>query len=146
MIRPDAERGGPDVGISLLEWNAQGKAFLEPVQTAALNKELSLMHLILEWEAVARGESKKQLSQTAQQRLADGTNLQLEQKGLTLKERMALKQYLQDLKGVEQVVADLNSTALLCPLFVRLGAWQVCRACMCYMLSACTMCYHRMGG
>ena len=86
------------------------------------------MQLILEWEAVARGESRKQLSEAAQQRLADGTNLKLEQKGLTLKERVALKQYVQDLKEVEQVVADLNSTALLCPLFIRLGAWQVRRA------------------
>ena len=97
---------------------------MQPVRNEGLKKELSLIQLVLDWESSARGESKKQLSDVAKHHLSSETNIKLEQKGLTLKERMALKQYLKELKEMDSIVMQINSSALLCPMFISLGAWS----------------------
>ena len=91
--------GEGGAGIALLEWNPEGNCFHPPVRCEGLNKEMSLVQLLLLWVEINTGQSKeKTLSDGAKQRLSNESNLKLDAKGLSLKERQALKKYHADLK------------------------------------------------
>jgi hypothetical protein len=55
-------------------------------------------------------------------RLSGETNLDLNRKGISLKERLALKKYLEELRKAVSAVEQVNSTAFLCPMLISLGA------------------------
>ena len=60
---------------------------------------MSLIQLLLLWVEINTGQSKeKTLNDGAKQRLSNESNLKLDAKGLSLKERQALKKYHVDLK------------------------------------------------
>jgi Ca2+-binding EF-hand superfamily protein len=119
-----SEQAGVAHGITLLDWDLENKCFHPPVRTEELDQETSLIELVLEWVEVASGRSQTQLSESSKKRLQSESNVNLEKKGLSLKERTALKQYLAALVGVRDAVKQINSTALLCSTFIAIGARQ----------------------
>ena len=63
-------------------------------------------------------------SEKQRKRLGAESNLDLDKKGISLKERTGLKKYLEALRNVLSAVEQVNSTALLCPMLISMGAWQ----------------------
>jgi hypothetical protein len=102
----------------------QNKIMYAPVRSEELETEMSLVQIILDWAEIATGQSKKKMLEANQKRLAAETNVKAGHKGVSLKERQALRKYAEELRRVNAAVETINSAALLCPMLIRTGAWQ----------------------
>ena len=57
----DSQAHGGGAGIPLLDWDVEGKCLVLPVRSEQLEREMSLVELILNWAESASGQSKKLL-------------------------------------------------------------------------------------